>query len=252
MKAEPVTKASEIAEKVNEFARNGGPFARKDSLWWRALKREAEQVRDVEPGLGWATLGTLMAIAGDYEELVRCYTAAMPFSGAFPEIATNYMVNLSNLGYHSAVLALGAEVARPERGFFSTRGNLLVKSGGFVMAAQFLERAREMGLDVSNLSGPEIELAAFLLREAELSDWDVAKHLDLAGEMLRKRGHLFVKRPVVDVQDVEGVFTGITYTMMVRLPRSDVFEMNCALAQAEVEAGIKRHPYFDVTFSATE
>ncbi|MES2007969.1 MAG: hypothetical protein V4468_03650 [Pseudomonadota bacterium] len=250
MNAVPLTKATEIIDRANAFARAGGPFASRDDLWWRSLKRQVDDVIKIDPGVGWSTYGTIMALVGDVEEMERGFRAALPFAGARPDIITNWLVNKSNLGYYSEALQLSIEYADPKTGYFTDRYPILVRAGGFSAASKFLVRAREMGIEIASLDPERIELAAQLLSRAELSDEDIARHLDIAGTLMREMGHLHVGNPIVDVQDVDGVFSGVTYVLNMRLGQEDVFELNCALADAEVEKGIKRHPYFDISFAA--
>ncbi|MFC4420822.1 hypothetical protein [Cupriavidus pampae] len=95
-----------------------------------------------------------------------------------------------------------------------------------------------------------ISVAASLLAEAGLKDAEVARHVDLAREILRRRRLMLARHPFLSVHCVPGLLKAITYVFPVRLSSDQTFQMNCELADAEARANVKRHPYFDIAFVA--
>lgn len=250
MKALPLTKANEILELTNKLAEAGGSFIGTDTLQWRTLKREAEKIIQVDPCVGWSVYAAVMTLAGEVEETNRALSAALPFAGADPSIIEDYMVSKMALGFFSNALELGKQRSGPEYGRFTQRCSELIVAGGFQLVAAHLARAAEIGLDVSALDVAHIPIAASLLAEAGLEDADVARHLDLAGGILRRRRLMWVGHPSLSVHSADGLLKAATYVFQVRLSNDEIFEMNCELADAEARANIKRHPYFDITFTA--
>ncbi|PWK38988.1 hypothetical protein [Cupriavidus plantarum] len=250
MKALPLTKANEILAATNQLSQAGGAFVGTDTLEWRKLKREAEKIVHADPSVGWSVYAAVMTLAGDIEETNRALRAALPFAIADPSIIEDYMVSKIALGFFSDALELGKERSSPEYGRFTQRCSELIVAGGFRTVAAHLLRAAEIGLDVRGLDVGHVPIAARLMAEAGLDDEDVAKHLDLAGEVLRNRRLKWSGHPCLCVHGVDGLFKAVTYVLSVRQSRDEVFEMNCELADAEVRANVKRHPYFDITFIA--
>ncbi|WP_115954033.1 hypothetical protein [Cupriavidus plantarum] len=128
--------------------------------------------------------------------------------------------------------------------------NKLSQAGAAFVGTDTLQGQTPAGDVARGLDIGHVPIAARLMAEAGLDDEDVAKHLDLAGEVLRNRRLKWSGHPCLCVHGVDGLFKAVTYVLSVRQSRDEVFEMNCELADAEVRANIKRHPYFDITFIA--
>lgn len=248
--ANPATQAVEISEELAVIIRAGGPYADPKEFSWRSLKRRAERVRDVDAVAGWGLLALLYAIAGDVEEMERCFRAADALAPNDRVNTNNWIVMRTNLGRNSAALELALKHATVESGFFSERFGPLVRAGGIHAAAERIKRAREIGLDVQGLGFADLPQAAKILAEAGIEDQAIARQLDVAGRLLAETGQLHIGETIVDVNDEPGVYVGVTYVLRVGMSNEAVFNMNVALANAEQEAGIERHPAFDVSFAA--
>jgi len=91
---------------------------------------------------------------------------------------------------------------------------------------------------------------AKILRGFNISDEDVAKHLDAAGVVLRDKKMLNIREPEILATDIEGEMIGVTMIIPIECDPSEVFSYNVALAKKEEEAGVRKHPAFDVVFAA--
>lgn len=247
--ANPATQAAEIIQELDAIIRAGGPYADPDEFTWRSLKRRAERVRDVDAVTGWGVLALLYAIAGDVEEMERCFRAAHALAPNDRMNTNNWIVMRTNLGRNSAALDLALKHATVESGFFSERFGPLVRAGGIQAAAERIKRAKEIGLNVERLGFEYLPQAAKILAEAGVEDQAIARQLEVAGRLLTETGQLHVGETIVDVNDEPDVYVGVTYILRVGMSSEAVFNMNVALAKAEQEAGIERHPAFDVSFA---
>lgn len=250
--AHPATTASEILDEVNARVFVGGRFVDTSDFAWRSLKRRAEQLRTVDAGQGWAVYGAVVALAGLYEETERAFSAAQKLLGNDGAVISNWMVNRTNLGRYSEALELGIQHATPETGWFQERYGSLVRAGGFQAATERLQRAKAMHMEMSEMEIKDVSEAAAILRDAGVSDRNVAAQLDVAGRMLFDAGLMHVGWGSIEALNEPDLFVGVTYTLRLDLTPTEVFEMNVALAQAECEAGIVRNPAFDVSFVSTQ
>ncbi|MFK0377854.1 hypothetical protein [Pandoraea sp. NPDC090278] len=252
MKAQALPDTNRIIERLNQLTHKGGAYVERTDLEWRILGRDVEKLKAQDAALGWGLYGSLMSIVGDHDEAERGFRTSLQL-GKGAIFMNNWVASRVNLGYFTAAYSLAKEASVPELGMTSDRLPFLLLTGGINTADCYLKRAKDMNMDVvlpqAVMSIDEISIATELLRQAELTDEDLAAHLDLAGGVMRTRRQLFVGEQVVLVQHEEGVFSGITYVFPISGSAADIFELNCELAEAESAQDIKRHPFFDVVFS---
>ena len=248
MKLEPVTKNNELNVHLNAAIANGRYFDH-TAFAARLLKRECEKVRDVEPFIGWSLLGSYHAIVGDAEESERCFFASMRLVKD-AVISTNYYASLVNLGFFSKAHRFFAMSAAPESGMLQLLIPVAQTAGSFQSAVTFARAAQEKGLIGENVTSVRCQQAAALLSRFEISDEHVVQHMDVAGEILRRRKLCANDEPRIDVSDVEDVLVGVTCVLTVPETPAEVFEMNVELAALEEEMGIAKHPAFDVMFKS--
>jgi hypothetical protein len=248
MKAQP--KTFEIVERINALQAASPHYIDSAEITpnaraWRVIKRDIDAMFAVDACAAWELIGAWKALAGDFAGTEDAFEK----SAAIGDSGTNHMnrmVNRLNLGKFSAAQDVFKVVGDPERGNF-----LMVildgfRTGAIEQAASFIERAKEMRIEWNkNLTG-EVEVANRILREAGISDERIARHLDVAGQVLtrhRIRPHVSPR-----VTSADGFFSGVTYALAVPVSADEAFDMNIELALEEGEAGIDKDVAFDVVF----
>ena len=246
MKLAPVPKHNQVNAKINA-ALESGAYNDPGSFEMRLLRRECEQVVKAEPFMGWALLGSFFSALGDVEEAERCFSASLKLRNDYVTHA-NYHTNLGNLGLFSKAHQYFVEHGRPEKGQFSMMLGFAQTMGSFQTAVAYAEEAEAMGIELQEQLSESCRKAACLLASEGVSDEQVALHLDVAGEVLRRRRMFYYDAPKIKVSAVKGVFVGVTCVLAVAGSSMEVFEMNMELAQLEREMDVVKHPAFDVIF----
>ncbi|EON10624.1 hypothetical protein [Pandoraea sp. SD6-2] len=249
MIAKPQTTSEDITARINRYAEIGGSYVSSTDIAWRAVKRDIDALIKVDPEMGWSLYGSWNSKSGNLEEAERGFRAALQLGNSIAVVG-NWVVHKQNSGLFRDALDISREYGEPTLGNFVSMFPKILRSGGIHTAVDYLEQAKRMNIDLGNLDTSDAELADDLLKRAGLTDEEISRHLDLAGEILRKHKQLWVGEDICRVRDIDGVYSGVTFTFPLKLSPMEVFECNCELADAEISAGIKRHPFFDVVFSA--
>lgn len=247
MNIAPQTIFNDIIDELNVLRRRG-VFMDKSTFAWAQIKRKCENLCKVEAHDGWCALGMLYTIAGDSDEMKRCFENALKLGGS-SKIALNYLSSLAALGFHQEALARYEVFGKPETGNFSEGFSLAMGSGGFLALQQNIDRATSMGIDMSDLQVDLVESAASMMVRAGITDDHVARHLEAAGEVLRDHKIFDVGQPAMMLND-DGDMYGMTMVFFLHREPADIFAFNVALAEKECALAIEKHPAFDVAFSA--
>jgi hypothetical protein len=252
MHAIPQPKTAELVERINALKVASPYFIDSSQVCarsheWRDIKREIDRLRRIDACAAWELTGAWKSLAGDCEgtELASSNSAAL---GITRSNGANWVVNRLNLGLFRLAQQKFAEVGAPHLGQFTRIVSDGFKAGAIAQAADFIERAEEMGIDWNEADKDDILKAHRLLLAAGISDDHVAQHLDVAGVILRRhriRPHICPR-----VTTADGLFHGVTYSLGVPVSAREAFKMNAELAEEEDRAGIARYPAFDVVFEA--
>jgi len=247
MKLAPQTRYAEIVDDLNAYLARD-VYADAGSWEMRSLKRECERVRDIDAFEGWALLGSYYALVGNLAETERCFNASIALR-ADAMIYGNYYASLSNLGYFTKSHQFLVENGAPEFGRLSALNNYARRLGSFKTAVSFNEKADAMGLVLHESLPDEYFHAARILKQNNFTDEQVNRHLDAAGEVLRRHALFYHDQIRIDVTDMEGVFVGVTCILDISKNPKEVLELNIELAKVEEEMDVERHPVFDVVFN---
>jgi hypothetical protein len=241
------TTANDLVKEI-EFLTNSSPYyVGLDNLEWRRLTREAVKVRAVEPHMGWALFGMLYARVGDFEQMNRAYRTSLDLLNDETTIA-NWTANLVSLGFFTEAQELFAQYAHPKKGMFSYLYQVGIIAFSYRQAALYLQIAEGMSMDIGSLSTPMAEAINSFLEAHDVSDAQIAKHFDVAGEIMRKRGIVFSYQ--TNLTNMDGLHHGITVAIDVPVSQEEAFDMNIELAMAEEKFQIEKHPSFDLVFAA--
>ncbi|QOY95607.1 hypothetical protein IM543_07070 [Massilia sp. UMI-21] len=240
------TKSSEVVDKLNNVLEEG-KYADSNSFAMRAILRDCEQVRAVDPAHGWSLLGCYHTLLGDEEEVERCFRASQNLMKS-PHACSNYHTNLTNLGFFSRAHAFYKANGNPESGNFSMISLIGFLSGSFQTFVSYYDRAVAMNMELPQYPITQLRRVAELLSRAGWSDEMTTRHMDAAGLILRRHRLLCSEDSQVDVVDEPGVFQGVTCAIPLQMNAEKVFELNMELAAAEEELQVEKSPVFDVMF----
>jgi hypothetical protein len=246
MKLAPIPKHNQVNSKINEVLARV-VYADPLSFEMRLLRRECEDVLSVEPFMGWALLGSFFSALGDSHEADRCFSASLRLRND-SVTHVNYYTNLGNLGLFSKAHQYFVEHGRPEQGRFLMMRNFAQTMGSFQTAVAYTREAEAMGIELMEPLAENCRDAAEILASAGISDEDVVLHMDVVGEVLRRRKMFYHDIAKVRVSNVQGVFVGVTCVLAVAASSLEAFEMNMELAQLEREMNVSKHSAFDVIF----
>lgn len=246
MKIVPQTRSGEVTDQLNNIL-GRGVYADAQAFEMRLLKRECERIRNVDAGVGWGLFGSYYTLLGDIDEAERSFKASLKLNKN-PVACGNYYATLGNLGYFTRAHQYFLEVGKPELGMLSVLNAYAEGMGSFQAAVAYNKDAEAMGMvPQRGLNGASVKAAA-ILAKAGVTDEQVARHMDAAGEVLRRRKLFYHEDILVNVADIDGVFVGVTCVLGVNRAPKEVFELNVELARAEREMGVEKHPVFDVMF----
>jgi hypothetical protein len=252
MKALPLPNTKNIIEQINAVQAESpyyiDPMQMNDrSRRYRLIKRDIDALFNVDARAAWEATGAWKALVGDWKGVQEAFSASLALGDSGTN-RVNWVVNCLNLGMFSLGQAAFAKFGEPEQGYFSKMLVAGVRTGAIEQAMRYAERAREMNIDWDGSRAGEIEGMNQLLRTAGVSDTQIARQLDVAGEVLR-RHHI---RPIAEprLTLAEGFFQGVTYAFPVPVSADEAFAMNMELASDEFDAGIEKDVAFDVVFEA--
>lgn len=220
-----------------------GRFVTKDSLLWKSLDNDVAKIKRQDAAAGWLLQGMLESIAGDSEAVEYCFSNVLRMN-ASNETLLSMMTTYCALGHASKALEIYREIGKPENGLFQHSLRYAYLSGGFQTIAAFYREAVEKGLPVPRQSDilNDALLAAKVLEDRSVDDSQVARQLDIAGEVLRERHELFPQNTVLLVNgDIGWV------TMLLGI-QSDEEAYLDALIDKEIETDFEKTPVFEVVF----
>ena len=152
-------------------------------------------------------------------------------------------------GMPSAVTRVYAYAANPDHGDIQHALPYAVATGSLQQTVEHLDKAEEKGIDLAGFEGliGKIRTAAGILNAHDITDEELARHLDLAGEVMRE-AERFQGMPNlhVSMQDPAGFL--IEY--IVDCEPAEIFAFNRSLSEKEKAAGITESPAYHIVFTA--
>lgn len=191
------TRGSSLIQDINKVLISASSYVSEDDFWFRRLVAEAEKLKAASPHERLNVLAQLYGLAGNVQ-LAEQYIDAAIHSKYDLAVVQNKAVILSNLGYFSKAIPAFMQAGDPESGFFTRHWKLGLCIGAFQTLAKFLERAKQMQLDLTEVDGALISEAAEFLEAVKVTDVQLAHALDVAGDVLREH-RLFFSGPGPEV-----------------------------------------------------
>lgn len=251
MTVAPEPKTNELIVRLNALSADpriidpAGSDARAQE--WRNVLDALEPLYKVDAREAWAVYGGLHSAAGDRDQMERGFKNSVKLGWQW-HVAHNWMNNRVRLGMLSAAQELYVDCGLPTAGHFTEMLGFGYQAGCIQIAAEFSRKANAMHIPMDERAYAELSAAADLLKGVGVTDEDVGKHLDIAGEICLKHG--FATRVHVHITHSESFFSGVTFAVAVPVSPQEAFDMNIELAEAEEAAGIPKHVECDVVFKA--
>jgi len=245
MQQQPQSKANLVIDEIIRWSSGHTHFLTEDFQWHK-------MVRDIQPlkserRFEWdGVMGLLYTYVMRFDEAEACLRNSLRL---------NYdAVTVFNL-FHSTLFAgrygraqeLFIEHGHPNKGSFSKLVPLAMECGAFETLVAYFSEAKKMNLEVPDVQGLTSSTVR-LLTGANLSEKDVARHLEAAGAVLMKhRIRPLAKRILAGDENRASLLS-----VLFHVPGTpdEVFDLNVELAQMEDEMGIPKHISFDVAFVA--
>jgi tetratricopeptide (TPR) repeat protein len=249
MTGKPQTITNDLVDSLNEI-RGEGRYLDPNSFRWRGLKRQAEQLLDADPAIGWETSGMVYSLAGEIEEADACFRRAYRLRPR-AKVQVNWLSTMASLGCISAAHDIYKKIGPPPHDEFVNSYTTALNMGAFQMVDANFTAAKQKEIPLPE--DGSVELAAEcseILQRAGLTDDVVARHLDVAGIVLREKGIFQVRQPAIYASDEEGGFTGITMVIHIAYDPAEIFALNKYLARKERELNFEKVPLFDVLFAS--
>jgi hypothetical protein len=228
MNAIPQPKTHQIVDRINALQAASPRFIDASGITplsreWRGIRRDIDQLMQVDACAAWELMGSWRALAGDVEGAEAAFRNSMAL-GQSDVGRENWMITRLNLGMFS-----GAQEIYRELGMPRTQDLAIIARYGFIAGAvgwtaRLIEDARGMGFEWEEGWAREVMLARGIIDEVRVTDDEISQRLDCAGVVLRRNG----LRPLVDVEVslIDGVHRGVTYKLVIPLAWEHAHEMD--------------------------
>lgn len=186
---QPLSKADELHERVRAFIRKVSSVNVKETMEFRRLVREAQDLAKEDVVVANCLEGLLVGLAGDDQGAERLFDNAAA-NGGVAEAKTSRLSHYANRMYCRRAHEVGLELLDKRHGIpFRLIAHRVLMTGGFHAVAQAVERSQERS-EVLQLT-KDIEgarVAAEILDRLQIDDAYCVAVLDAFGEVIREHG----------------------------------------------------------------
>lgn len=235
MNAIPQPKTHDIVDRINALQAASPRFIDPSEISplsreWRAIRHDIDQLMHVDACAAWELTGSWRGLAGDAEGAEAAFRNSMAL-GQSDVGRENWMITRQNLGMFSAAQAIYRELGVPLTQDLAIIARYGFLAGAVGQTAKLIEAARASGFEWDAEFTRQVMEAHSIMREAEVTDDEIARRLDCAGEVLRRHGW----RPIVvpRVLSVEGVFRGVSFRFAVPVSLQKACDMDHELIREE-------------------
>ena len=157
------------------------------SMQLMLLKRDCESLAKASRIESDASFIVYHSLFGDVEMMRRHYDNAVSL-GAKNKVLNIYIHGLWALGFFTEALLLAIENLTPTSGMFGENYTYITRNGGHKTVLQYFEECKSMNMNIEMAEKDSIQsnIVANILDEEDLQDHDLAKYMDVAGEVARK------------------------------------------------------------------
>ena len=236
-----------IIDSLNTL-RNKGRFVQKGDIEWHRIGFQIDGLISFNPTQGWLLRGVWHSLMGNTQDIHNSIHNVYRLTRSVPVLLDVIGIYTSH-GMPSATTQVYAFAANPAHGDLLKALPYAVATGSLQQTVEYLDKAQELGMDLADSHEliQKVRAAAGMLDAHGISDDVLAKHLDLAGEVMRE-DQRFQSLPNLRLPaDATESFL-IEYTVDCGLDEAAAF--NQSLSEKEKAAGILKSPVYRVIFTA--
>ncbi|AMG39998.1 hypothetical protein [Achromobacter xylosoxidans] len=241
---------SEILGELERAYENCAFFIERD--WQYAVfSRKAADVRRVCPNEGIVLRACLDSTLGDGEALERDYQELLATQHDSIDLF-NVSVAFSTLGYFSKAQSIMRDIATASSGDLSGCRERAISIGLFQHIVEQYVLADKMRLELADSERePTSFEVARILREAGITDHDVAIQLDVAGAVLRRHKRLCPATAVFAVNGPDNLDVALLQVLVNATP-DVLFDLNVEVAEEVLAQDLLVHPNLVVSIGQIE
>lgn len=247
----PATIAGEIQSRLEPYQVAGGAFLVGDNFDFRSIYQEIRKLIKVDAQMGYLFEAQYFQLLGDVEQARAALAKALKlgYGLTYTQVATACLINL---GFFSEAQEFFKVAGDPKNGSFLSRFHSGLTCGAFNRTFAFLEQAKLMKLDLTMFPADKVIRIKRVLDAAELSDEEIGRVLDVAGEVMRERRTFYLNpAPDVDVADEPWNSSPCVYvTFRLSLPHEEVAAMYADLSERLCSKFSQISDAFHVSFRA--
>ena len=243
------TIGSTLIKELNSVLLGMGRYVSPNDIRVTRWLRAADQLMNAKPVEALTVKAITHSLTGNTDQSIYYIDNAANAGPNDPTVVFNRCSILTNLGFFSEAQSVFVRVGSPKAGHFPIAVALGFNCGAFVAMAAAIEEARTMKLDIDILPAASIEDAAHLLTSKGLDDAFLASQLDVAGEIMRKVGTMFMGDAELFVaNDHEDPLLSLVYRLPVNAYEAE--ELDSELAIRLIRKKIALSPFVSIGFAS--
>ena len=236
-----------ILQNLNSLKSNGR-FIQKGNIEWHRIGFQIDGLINFNPAQGWLMRGVWHSLMGNTQDIHSSIRNVYRLTRSVPVLLDVIGIYTSH-GMPSAATQVYAYAANPAHGDLLKALPYAVATGSLQQTVEYLDKARELGMDMAGSHEliQKIRVAARMLDAHGISDDVLARHLDLAGEVMRE-DQRFQSLPNLHLPAGSPESFLIEYTVDCGPDEAAAF--NQSLSGKEKAAGILKSPVYNIIFTA--
>lgn len=233
---------------ILEGLRRNGRFVTKGSIEWHRVGFQIDGLINFNPSQGWLMRGLWHSLMGNTQDIHNSIRNVYRLTRSIPVLLDVIGIYASH-GMPSAVTQVYAYAANPDHGDIQHALPYAVATGSLKQTAEYLDKAEEKGINLAGFEGliGKIRTAAGILNTHGITDEKLARHLDLAGEVIRE-AQRFQGLPDLHVPTQDPA--GFLIEYVVDCEPAEIFAFNQSLSEKERATGITGSHAYHVVFTA--
>ncbi|WP_322470256.1 hypothetical protein SOM08_06020 [Hydrogenophaga sp. SNF1] len=243
---QPLSKAEELQGRVRAFIRSVGNVNAKESMTFRRLVRDAQDLAKTNVVEGNCLEGVLVGLVGDDTQAERLFANAAANQGGVVAKAAR-LSHLVNRMYFSDAFKLGVElVARREGLQFHNLAHRLLMAGGFHAVLSAVDESRQRGEVLQLTKDIEAARAAVdVLDRLGIDDQHCMRVLDTLGEVVRAEGLVWLDDfPGMSVLSDVDDESALTVSFRFAITPAQAAELGWRFSELLVERDLDRSGFY--------